>query len=93
MKCQTCTPVFTPTPDLPHHGKETCAVCSKFLRWVPKPETEVRQRRNAANVVRLRGDERLTEWERGFIGTLDGHGPKMSPKQQAILDKLATKYR
>lgn len=92
MKCDQCSPIFTPTPELPHHGKETCSVCNRFIRWVPKPENVERQRQNGERIVALRNREDLTSWERGFVSTLDGQGPKVSPKQQAILDKLAAKY-
>lgn len=92
MKCEICQPVFTPTPHLQHHGKETCAACGRFIRWVPKPQTIERQNRNGSAVVALRNNENLTAWERAFIATLDGQGPKVSPKQQGVLDKLVAKY-
>lgn len=92
MPCKTCIPLFTPTPELTHFGKETCQQCGKFLRWVPKPQNIEKQKTNADAVVKLRNDDRLSAWERGFVATLDTQGPKVSPKQQAILDKLIAKF-
>jgi len=92
MNCQHDQPIFTPTPELSHYGKETCAVCVRFIRWVPKPETAARNTRNSAAIVLLRSDTRLSEWEREFIGSLDESGPKFSPKQLAILDKLIARF-
>lgn len=36
--CQRVT--VEPTPGGPHHAKELCADCRRFLRWVPKPGAE-----------------------------------------------------
>lgn len=92
MKCHHTQVKFTETPELTHHGKETCLTCGAFVRWVPKPETQERARRNASNIVRLRADGRLTAWQREFIASVEGQGPKLSPKQQVILDEIAAKY-
>lgn len=92
MNCQHDQPIFTPTPELSHYGKETCAVCGRFIRWMPKPETVERQTRQAAAIVALRSMASLSEWERSFIGTLDEQGPKISPKQAVILDKLISRF-
>lgn len=35
-ECQH-VPVLTLTPNLVHYGREDCAKCKKFLRWLPKP--------------------------------------------------------
>lgn len=31
---------FIETQNLVHYGKEVCASCGRFIRWVPKPEYE-----------------------------------------------------
>jgi hypothetical protein len=92
MKCFTCTPIFVPTPELKHHGKEVCQVCGAFFRWMPKPENVEARRKDEQRIVVLRSNEQLTAWERGFIASLDTQGPKRSPKQVATLTKLAEKY-
>lgn len=79
------------TPELQHHGKSVCANCGKFFGWVKKPETVAREGQNAQRIVAA-GKLNLTPWEKAFIGSLSEGGPKLSPKQQASLDKLAAKY-
>ncbi len=92
MNCSHEKVKFTPTPQLTHHGREDCELCGRFVRWVPKPETLERQQRNGSRIVALRNDPRLSEWEKGFIATLDGQGPKLSPRQQDKLDAIFSKY-
>lgn len=92
MNCSHQNVKFTATPHLPHHGREDCANCGKFLRWSPKPETVEKQAENGRRLVALRNDERLSAWERSFIASLDGQGPKISPKQQQTLDSVWSKY-
>lgn len=77
------------TPELKHHGKEVCRDCGRFVRWVAKPETNARHAANAQKLVALRNCDRLTEWECSFVESLEGQGPKFSPKQQDTLDKIA----
>ena len=51
MTCPRCASpnlVQTPTPDLPHHAREDCKNCGRFVRWVSKPESE-RVRRPSAH--------------------------------------------
>lgn len=92
MRCQTCIPVFTATPELKHHGKETCSACGRFIRWVPKPQNVERQQQNGQKLVALRNTDGLSQWEREFVDSLDGQGPKISPKQQAKLDEVAKRH-
>ena len=92
MNCQHTKSDFIPTPELTHHGKNVCSECGKFMGWAPKPETMEKQQRNATRIVTLRNEPRLSTWEKGFIATLDGQGPKISPRQQEVLDSIFTKY-
>ena len=47
-RCHSPNLVQTPTPKGPHHAREECGDCGRFVRWVPKPESE-RIRRPAAH--------------------------------------------
>lgn len=91
LDCDHLNVIFTPTPELTHHGKETCADCGKFLRWVPKPVTLERDKENARKMAELK-TKPLGEWEKGFLLSLEKQGRHFSPKQQAKLDELITRY-
>jgi len=82
---------FILTPELTHHGKFICKTCGKFLGWAKKPETITRENVNAATVDRLKHVS-LTEWEKGFILSIEKQGMRLSPKQQDVLDKIAEKF-
>lgn len=88
MNCEHTNTTFTPTPSGPHHGKTVCDDCGKFLRWEKKPETVERETQTAARIVALRDNPNLNEWEKGFIKSLDESGPKFSPRQLEILDRV-----
>lgn len=84
---------IVPTPETIHHAKECCADCGRFLRWLPKPETIERAVQNQDRLRQLEAvRERLTDWERSFILSLQKQGLKFSPKQQEILDRLFRAY-
>jgi hypothetical protein len=69
-----------------HYAMETCAVCGRFVRWLPKPETVQRQR-----LARLAMRPDLTDWERQFIRSV-GEKKHLSPKQQALVERLCREY-
>lgn len=46
--CESNEITFTETPNLQHFGREDCAGCGRFVRWVPKPEAD-RIKRPAAH--------------------------------------------
>lgn len=75
-----------------HYGKIICVACGAFRGWAKHPRTIERDARTAAELVRLRSDERLSAQERAFITKLDGTGPKMSPRQRDWFDSIAAKY-
>lgn len=77
----------------PHHAKITCSDCGAFIRWLPKPETLERIKANAAKIDGLSGRGLpLTQWERHFVGSIQLHPTKLSPKQQETLDRIASHY-
>jgi hypothetical protein len=92
---QSCTHSATVTERLPathrHHARLMCAVCGRFLRWLPRPETIERERVNAFRMARLAMHPDLTGWERQFIRSVGGK-KHLSPKQQALLVRLCAQY-
>lgn len=89
--CQHANLRFVPTPENIHHGKEVCAKCGRFIRWMPKPANQERDLRNQRWLEELAAKP-LTEWERGFVLSLTKQGCGFTPKQQPILDRLALTY-
>lgn len=87
MSCQHIIKTEVLTPGSIHHGKELCADCGAFLRWLKKPETLQREKDNAAKLAALK-QANLVEWEKGFILSLEKQGRGFSPKQQAKLDEM-----
>jgi hypothetical protein len=73
----------------PHHAKEICTDCGQVLRWVPKPQTVERQSTNAFRIAKRSMSGSLTSWEREFLKSLSQQR-KLSPRQQACLDKIYT---
>ena len=74
-----------------HYAMETCAICRRFVGWLPKPETVQRQRLNAFRLARLAMRPDLTGWERQFIRSV-GEKKHLSPKQQALVERLCATY-
>jgi hypothetical protein len=72
-----------------HYAMETCAVCGRFLRWLPKPETVQRQRLNAFRLARLAMHLGLTDWERQFIRSV-GEKKHISPAANPPIRLCAT---
>jgi hypothetical protein len=92
---QACEHRATVTERLPdchqHHTRLTCALCGRFLRWLPRPETIERERVNAFRLVRLGMCEGLSKWERSFVNHVSQQR-KLSPKQAALLARLYATY-
>src|SRR3546814_2664242 len=59
--------------------------CCAFLRWLKAPSTVEREAEIGRRIVWLRDHGRLTVWDQEFIGSLDGCGPKLSPRQSEQL--------
>jgi hypothetical protein len=94
---QLCRHVATRTERFPggkpHYAHEVCSACGRHGRWFPKPATLERRKLNAARLVRLLMAEGLSDWERQFVKSLQRQAQKrFSPKQQAVLDRLATEF-
>jgi hypothetical protein len=68
-----------------------CAYCGLHLRWVAKPANVERQTLNSFRIARLSMRPDLSKWEREFLASV-AHQPRLSPRQQAVLDDLCTKY-
>lgn len=91
MNCEHAEYDLVPTPELTHHGKYVCRACRKFLGWAKNPATLEREKRNASALQALK-QKPLTEWEKGFVLSLEKKGQHFSPKQQARLDQLIADY-
>jgi hypothetical protein len=74
-------------PDSVHFGKEVCRNCDRILRFVAKPATLQRQHLNSFRIAKLAMSAALTDWERAFVKSVASQR-KLSPRQQACLDKL-----
>jgi hypothetical protein len=74
-----------------HYAMETCAICRRFVRWLPKPETVQRQRLNTFRLARLAMRPDLTDWERRFVGDVSKLA-KLSPRQQVLVERLCREY-
>jgi hypothetical protein len=91
MSCEHVNVRFTLTPELKHHGREDCADCGRFLRWVPKPQTIERNKENARRIEFL-GNAQLNMWEKQFVLTVRKQGSRLSPKQQTKLDEIYERH-
>ena len=90
-ECQHTRTIIVPEKRGPHHAKELCADCKKFLGWLPNPETVERQKKNEEILTNLSKLENLTEWERQFIREITSH-KNISPRQQEKILLLKSKY-
>lgn len=75
----------------PHHAREVCADCHKFLRWLPKPETLKQRERDAEALTALAKLDCLNAWERRFVRKLITH-KHISPRQRKDLEELSERY-
>jgi hypothetical protein len=57
----------------------------------PKPENLERQKANAFRLCKLAMCGGLTDWEKQFVADVSKRR-KVSPKQQAIVDRLCAQY-
>lgn len=77
------------TPELPtHYAKLTCDGCGRFIKWIGKPENELKRQHINGVIQRLLDDLTLTRWERGFLASLSTQ-KKISPKQLELINKIA----
>ena len=74
-----------------HYAAVRCDDCAAFIRWLPKPETIERRRLNGFRLARLLMCDRLTSWERHFVGDVSQR-KRVSPRQEEIIDRLRADY-
>jgi hypothetical protein len=74
-----------------HYARLTCAVCGRFLRWLPRPATVERQKLNAFKLAKLAMCDRLIPWERRFVGDVLKLA-KRSPRQRVLVERLCREY-
>ena len=90
--CAHCkTRVEVLPPGQYHYARVVCNSCGKQLCWQPHPRNVELRQRNAINVRKLLSSNSLNEYERGFCEGLTQNS-KPSPRQQARLDRLVSKY-
>jgi len=71
-----------------HYAKLNCADCGAFLKFLPRPENVERRKLNGFRLAKLQMCPGLNAWEREFIQSVANHGNKLTPKQQAVFDRL-----
>src|SRR4029077_7609316 len=76
-----------------HYAKLRSATCGEHLRFLPKPENQQRRIINGYRLAKLQMAQGLNPWERQFVDSVAKLGNnKLSPKQQAIFDRLCLTY-
>jgi hypothetical protein len=76
-----------------HYAKLRCATCGEHLRFLPKPENVERRKLNGFRLAKLQMCPGLNSWEREFVQSLINQcNNKLSPKQQAVFDRLCLAY-
>jgi hypothetical protein len=87
----TDTRIAIEPPGSVHFAREVCCNCDRVLRFVPKPQTVERRRFNALRLVKLAMHSGLSDWEQNFLRDISQR-KKVSPRQQALLDRLCRQY-
>jgi|SRR4029453_10211059 hypothetical protein len=75
-----------------HYARLECANCGAFLKFLPRPENVERKKLNGFRLAKLQMCAGLNSWERDFVDSLVKQGNKLSPKQQAVFDRLCAAY-
>jgi hypothetical protein len=75
-------------PESRHYAKLKCGNCGAFLKFLPRPENQQRRVINGYRLAKLQMCPGLNSWEREFIKSLAKQGNKLTPKQQAVFDRL-----
>lgn len=78
-------------PGSGRYGRVVCLGCGKQLCWEPFPGNISRKQQNAIYIRQILGSNRLNDWERGFCEGIQHH-PRISPRQQSLLDGLFQKH-
>ncbi len=93
---QYCPHTATVTERLPegsqHYAKLKCAACGASRGFLPKPENAERRQLNGFKLAKLQMCSSLNVWEREFVDSLTKQGNKLSPRQQAVFDRLCATH-
>jgi hypothetical protein len=93
LRCAHRTTIVKPTKaPSTHHAALKCADCGAFLRWLPKPETIERRLLTGFKLAKLQMCPGLNAWESEFLQSVSKKGNGLSPKQQAVFDRLCSTY-
>ena len=79
-------------PGYKHFQELRCSDCNAWLRFLPRPENIERRKQNGIKLAQLVAHTGLTAWESSFIASLAKQGPKFSPKQQEVFDRISSQY-
>jgi hypothetical protein len=79
-------------PQSRHYARLECAECGAFLKFLPRPENAERRQFNRFRLAKLQMCPGLNSWERQFIQSLAKQGNKLSPRQQAVFDRIWVTY-
>jgi hypothetical protein len=75
-----------------HYARLECAKCGAFLKFLPRPENLEKRKLNGFRLAKLQMCAGLDSWEQQFVDSLAKQGPKFSPKQQQVFDRLCADY-
>ena len=90
-ECPHTQTTITPEKRGPHHAREVCTKCKKFIRWVPSPETVQQRAENERLLSALSKRDDLAEYDRHFIRDIT-RIKNLSPKQQKYLNLMGKRY-
>jgi len=79
------------TPELPHYGKEVCADCGKFFRWIPNPATPSASKEAESAVAKL-GKLNISEREKEFLESIRRQKFFFTPKQRNWFESICKSY-
>lgn len=74
-----------------HYGKEVCAVCGAYLRFIPKPEN-VEKRNRFKEMAQELWNRNMNPFDRKFVLDQEKAAFHMSPKQEAYFNVVYARY-
>jgi hypothetical protein len=91
-----CAHTSTTTKLLPkesrHHARLECSDCGAFLKFVPRPENVEKRKLNRFRLAKLQMCSGLNPWEQDFVNSIASQDNKLSPRQQAMLDRICATH-
>jgi len=75
-----------------HYARLECATCGAFLKFLARPENLEKRKLNGFKLAKLQMCPSLNSWEQEFVNSIAKQGNKLSPKQQAVFDRLYTAH-